>query len=104
MTTRITVTDETIVDTGSKFFVVEVEISFRPLIYAPKGNSTIPIIPKEGFKTDDKSTFVVYMSGSIFGPSHLVGLVGLGGVPLSTYGAAVVESGDLIVKELFTTP
>jgi len=100
----ITIINETHVDQGDHYFLVQVEMSFAPRVYAPKGDGRIPRIPPEGYRPTQNSTFTTYVSGQIFGPSHLIGLVGLGGVPLASYGAAVVESGDLIVPELFTTP
>ena len=101
---RIAIINETVVDKGNFYFQVEVEISFRPSMYAPKGDGRIPAIPFEGYNVGKTDTFVCYVKGSIFGPSYLTGLVGLGGVPLASYGQAVVESGDIIVRELFTTP
>lgn len=100
----ITIINETYVDEGSRKFIVQVEMSFRPSVYAPLGDGRIPPIPKDGYKVDSYTTFVTYVRGEIYGPSHIVGLIGYGGVPLATYGRSVVESGDLIVPELFTTP
>ena len=100
----IAVINETYIDEGKYQFTVQVEMSFRPSVYAPQGDGRIPPIPKDGYKPTQSSTFVVYVKGQIFGPTHLVGLVGYGGVPLASYGRSVVESGDLIVPELFTTP
>ena len=102
--TTIVVINETHINEGNFQFQVQIEISFRPSVYAPQGDGRIPPIPQEGYKPVQNTTFVTYVRGQIFGPSHIIGLIGYGGVPLASYGQSVVESGDLIVPELFTTP
>ena len=97
-----TITNETAVDSGSFFYIVNINLAFSVEVDAPGNDGILPVFPTD-LVYPVQFTSTCFVGGFIVEPGGILATDADGSVPIDSAGSLLIDGAVIVTADLFAT-